>query len=43
MFAALGALPTIPFQAGLPDGLVSNQTPSFGTFWKALEWKNLTP
>jgi hypothetical protein len=24
---------------GLPDGSFSNQTPSFGTFWKPLEWK----
>jgi hypothetical protein len=23
--------------SGLPDGLVSNQTPSFGTFWKVFE------
>jgi hypothetical protein len=25
--------------AGLPDGLFSHQTASFGTFWKAFEWK----
>jgi hypothetical protein len=24
---------------GLPDGLFSNQTPTFGEFWKAFEWK----
>jgi hypothetical protein len=25
--------------AWLPDGLFSNQTPSFGTFWKPFEWE----
>jgi hypothetical protein len=27
----------------LSDGLLSNQTPSFGAFWKAFEWKMLIP
>jgi hypothetical protein len=31
----------IQSKAGLPDGLFSNQPPSFGTFWKAFEWKIL--
>jgi hypothetical protein len=29
------------WSSGLPDGLVSNPTPSFGTFWKAFEWEIL--
>jgi hypothetical protein len=31
----------LQFLAGLPDGLFSNQTHSFGTFWKAFKRKIL--
>jgi hypothetical protein len=30
-------------ERGLPDGLFSNQTQSFGTSWKAFELKILKP
>jgi hypothetical protein len=37
LFAAIKTHPSPGFRAGLPDGLFPNQTPSFGTFWKAFE------
>jgi hypothetical protein len=29
------------YKTGLPDGLFSNQSPKFGTFWKPFEWEIL--
>jgi hypothetical protein len=38
---ALGLHPSL--KAGLPDGLISNQNPNLGKFWRALDWKTLWP
>jgi hypothetical protein len=32
---------TAQAEAGLPDGLFSNQNRNLGKFWRALEWKML--
>jgi hypothetical protein len=27
--------------AGLPDGIISNQNPNLGKFWRVLQWEML--